>query len=537
MLDTDIYVNHSSLGFSSQDELFDYLNERIGYTGNELKSAILVLCAYSFYLTQEELSFLCPLYPLYSHLSSRVIKPLIEQGYLQQEKASSFKEQEGTARVFYYITAQGYQYANSLCQGKLTTKYKKNRSKVAKSHTYYIGYNFYELLMLGYSMTWQREYLLSERSFNYKSKAPILQVDARCDLYERFGSKTFYTIYVEQDLGTEHNDVLIKKIDNYAALGIMDRPLSSMIMFSFSQKGVTDGKNGLKNQLHPYSPSNCQQLLDYMDVMHLDNVFDAYLTGYPDVSFITNFLLKCGGARPSNDGDSLKRTRQVLDRNFVSEFKRLLGERRNPYQHRDFNLIRSRFSQSRLEEMVKLLYSTSDRESPFVQRLRRGYQVYYLPTTLVSDRVVYGILDHRPDLLSQISASLESIYGNADYSGPLSAPIIVKDNIKVNLRNRFCCNKIDVYVEFPCFDIGSWIRAMYFSKYKSSDKCHLLCVFETKKQVQDFYRTLCAFNSSFDKNVHQILGLMLYDIGKEEKIFCVDESLSKNIIVTDKKEA
>ncbi|WP_026653553.1 hypothetical protein [Butyrivibrio proteoclasticus] len=528
MLDNDIYVNHSSLGFSSQEELFEYLSDKLGYTGSDLKSAVLVLCAYSFYLTQEELSFLCPLYPLYSHLSSRVIKPLIEQGYLQQEKATSFKEQEGTARVFYYITAQGYQYANSLCQGKLTTKYKKNRSKVAKSHTYYIGYNFYELLVLGYSMTWQREYLLSERSFNYKSNVPILQVDARCDLYERFGSKPFFTVYVEQDLGTEHNDVLMKKIENYAILGIMDRPLSSIIMFSFSQKGVTDGKNGLKNQLHPYSPTNCQQLLDYMDVMHLDNVYDAYLTGFPDVSFITNFLVKCGGARISKDGENLKRTKQVLDRNFVSEFKKLLGERRNPYQHRDYNLIRSRFSQSRLEEMVKLLFSISDRENAFMQRLRRGYQVYYLPTTLVSDRIVYGLLDKNPELIHKITSSLSYLCGNISYKSPLSAPIVVRDNIKVNLRNYFEGSSTNICVEFPCFDIGAWIRAMYFSKYKnSSEKLHMVCVFETKKQYQDFYRTLSHYSDSFNLNRHQILGVMLYDLGNSEKLFVVNDSLNR----------
>ena len=534
MLKNDIYVNHSDLCINDQQEFFDYLREKIGYTGNDIKTAVLVLCAYSFYLTQEELSFLCPLYPLYSHLSTRIIKPLIEQGYISVETASSTKEKEGTAKAFYYITAQGYQYANSLCQGKLTTKYKKNRSKVAKSHTYYIGYNFYEFLILGFSMTWQREYLLSERNFSYKNSAPILQVDARCVLYDSFGRSPFMTVYVEQDLGTEHNDVLLAKIDDYSTLGMMDKPLDSIILFSFSQKGVTDKRNGSVAMVHPYHKTKCKQLLDFMDGMHLDDVYDAYLAGYPDRAFITQLLTKCGGGRLSKDGQYITKGKEKLDRAFLECFLKTILEKRNPYQQRDYNLIRTHFAMSRLEEMVKLMYSYADRERPFMQRLRRGYQIYYLPTTLVSDRIKFALPDKFPTVREKLLESLGNVYGNVHYKGELSKPIGVSDKVRVNFRNEISSNTADIYFEYLCFDIGAWLRALYFLRIKGHDKPkHLVCVFENNKQMQSFYNALSCYFDDFSVRRNMLFSVMLYDIGKPGKVFYVKNEHMERVYVTD----
>ncbi len=532
MLENDIYVNHSTLNITEQSAFFDYLRDKIGYTGNDIKTAVLVLCAYSFYVTQEELSFLCPLYPLYSHLSTRVIKPLVEQGYMSVENAASTKEKEGTAKAFYYITAQGYQYANSLCQGKLTTKYKKNRSKVAKSHTYYIGYNFYELLMLGFSMTWQREYLLSERNFSYKSKVPILQVDAKCVLYEKFGKSPFLTIYVEQDLGTEHNDVLLSKIDDYSSLGFMDRPLDSLIMFSFSQKGVTDKRNSSLTTIHPYSKSKCKNLLEFMNTMHLDDVYDAYLAGYPDQQFISQLLVKCGGGRQSKDGTQLTRGREKLSRQFLEDFLTTILEKRNPYQQRDYSLIRAHFAMSRLEEMVKLMYSYADRERPFMNRLRRGYQIYYLPTTLVSERIRYSMPERCPDIIDRLIVSLGKTYTSLRYVKNLSSPFVVSDKAKINLRNEFSSDGPDVYVEYMCFDIGAWLRALFFLRMKGGGKPrHLICVFENNAQMQSFYRAVGKYTDVFSKNSNMILSIMLYDIGKEDKLFYIKNEKMERVYI------
>ncbi len=531
MLENDIYVDHTVLDIHTYNELLSFLREKIGYTGSDFKTAVLVLCAFSFYLTQEELSFLCPLYPLYSHLSSRVFKPLVEQGYMQAEKAASAKEYEGTARVFYYVTAQGYQYANSLCHGKLTARYKKNRSKVAKSHTYYIGYNFFQFLKLGYALTWEREYLLSERSFSYKNSAPILQVDAKCVLYERFGQEPFLTVYVEQDLGTEHNDVLLSKIDDYSKLGIMDYPLDSVIAFSFSQKGVT-GKKEEHRVASPYTIAKCQQLMDYMDMMHLDDVYDAYLTGYPDTEYISTLLLKCGAARVNKDGDGLKKSKLILDRSFLEEFKSTVVERRNPYQQRDFNLTRAYFSMSRLEEMVKLLYRNVDREHPFMQRLRRGYQIFYLPTTLITERFGYAMLSNRIDKQNKLALSLSCICSDVRYNAPLSNPLQISDKIKLNLRNEFVSvskNNIHIYVEFLCFDVGAWLRALYLAGLKNNNGTTLVCVIESRKQLEDLHRVISNMADSATQN---ILFLMLYDIGKADRLFRIEGEKMKRIYVS-----
>ena len=527
MLDTDIYVNHSTLKINTIEGMIEHLKKTLEFEGRDLQDAILVLCAYSFYLTNEEISFLFPIYPAFTHISTRVFSPLVRKGYLASDKTNVRKDMEGTARVFYYVTAQGYQYANSLCHGKLTSKYKKNRAKIAKSHTYYIGYNFIQLMMLGFPMTWQREHLLG--TYNYATRNLALQVDGYCELYESFGNKSFYRLFVEQDLCTEHNEILVGKLQNYAEHGMMDYPAASMIVFSLSQKGVTLAKNGSVNIVHPYNESKCNQLLDYMKEMALDDVYDAYVTGYPDQSYITNLMLKIGAAKESKNG--LKRGAFKADAEFIKEFRDLINQNTNPYQHRDFNIIRSIAARSRLEEMVKLLYSHMNSNELFLARMRRGYQIYYVATTLLADRLKYAMLSKFRPQQKALEESL-SIFGSPHFQADLSDVILLTKGIKLNLRNSFVTDRTQVYVEFPSADVGAWIRAAHFHKLLANkEKKVLILVFETRQQLADFYNANDCYAQDFNTKNGGLLCLMLYDIGKRDKLFYLkDETMKRTYI-------
>lgn len=523
MFDNDIYVNHMELDIKTLDDMYAHLRRILSYTGNDLQSAVLVLCAYSFYLTQEELSLLYPLYPAFTHLSARVFKPLEQAGYITTNMITSYSEQEGTARCFYNVTAQGYQYANSLCQGRLTSKYKRNRSKVARSHTYYIGYNLIQLMLLDYPLTWQREYLLNGGSWQRNN---MVQVDAKCVLYEADGQKPFFTIYVEQDLGTEHNDALVGKLQGYTSYGVMDYPRDTLLMFSFSQKGVSvlsKGSNGKNTQKHPYSVQKCNSLIAYMESMHLDDLYDAYLTGYSDEQFITTLLLKVGAGKPKKD-DGLKRGRNSFSLNDLRYFRDSINQKRNPYQHKDFNIIRSNFARARLEEMVKLLYAYIGKNEPFLIRMRRGYQVYYLPTTLVANRIGFSFLDKAKGLQEELETSL-SILGKPSFKDVLSDDLTISKGFVLNLRNLFKDADVNVCVEFLAFDVSAWVRAMQFHKmYNAETPIQLVCVFETWQQVTDFYKAAECYIPDYDSMKSNILCLMLYDIGKEKRIFYLKDS-------------
>ena len=524
MLETDIYVNHTSLGITKIDDMLKHMKRTLSFDGKDLQDAVLVLCAYSFYLTNEEISLAYPIYPAFTHLSTRVFGPLIRKGYLKSEKATSKKDMEGTARVFFSVTAQGYQYANSMCHGKLTSKYRKSRAKIAKSHTYYIGYNFIQLLMLGFPLTWQREYLLGQYSFKNRNSA--LQVDGYCELYENFGEKPFYRVYIEQDLCTEYNDVLFRKLQNYAQFGLMDYPTSAMIIFSLSQKGVTLGTNGSVNMYHPYSDKKCAQLLDYMKEMFLDDIYDAYVTGYPDQKFITMLMLRIGAAKETKDG--LKRGSFKADTEFLKEFRDTLIQNINPYEHREFNIMRSVSARSRLEEMVKLLYAHMSSNEPCLTRIRRGYQVCYYPTTLVADRIKYGMLSRFKENQKKLLENLY-VFGSPKFMRDLSDTILLTKGIKLNLRNEFISDRTSVFVEFLSSDAGAWVRASQFIKLSvSTEKKVLVLVFETKNQLTDFYRANNCYSDEFDMRKGGILCLMEYDIGKKDKLFYIkDESLKR----------
>lgn len=529
MLDNDIYVNHTSLGINTIEGMLSYLKDTLSFEGKDLQDAALVLCAYSFYLTKEEISLIFPIYPAFTHLSTRVFAPLVRKGYLASEQATARKDMEGTARVFYYVTSQGYQYANSLCQGKLTTRYKKNRARIAKSHTYYIGYNFIQLLMLGFPMIWQKEYLLGSYNYNYSNRTSALQVDAYCELYKQQEQKPFFKVYIEQDLRTEHNDILVGKLQNYASYGLMDYPSDSMIIFSMSQKGVTYGANGPHVTQHPYSEARVNKILEYMKEMYLDDLYDAYITGYPDKKFITSFMLKVGAAKENPDGEILKRGNIRINKEFVKEFRDLINQNRNPYAMKEFNITRTLAARTRLEEMVKLVYKHLNSNEPFLAKIRRGYQICYYATTLVADRIKYAKLSvFRPEQ-ERLEKSL-SVFGNPRFKNELSEPILLKKGTKLNLRNHFTSDKADIYVEFASSDVGAWVRGTHFAKTAVDKKKKVLVlIFETKQQMQDFYRANDCYESEFSTDRGGIVNLMLYDIGTEDKLFYVtDESLKRH---------
>ena len=89
MLDNDIYVNHTSLNINTIEGMLKFLKETLSFEGKDLQDAILVLCAYSFYITNEEISLIFPIFPAFTHLSTRVFSPLVKKGYLSSEKAAS----------------------------------------------------------------------------------------------------------------------------------------------------------------------------------------------------------------------------------------------------------------------------------------------------------------------------------------------------------------------------------------------------------------------------------------------------------------
>ena len=529
MLDNDIYVNHTSLGITTKEGMIKYLEDTLSFSGKTIQDAMLVLCAYSFYLTNEEVSLIFPIFPAFTHLSTRVFAPLVEKGFLAVEKANTRDEMEGTAKLFYHVTAQGYQQANSLCKGQLTSRYKKNRSKVAKSHTYYIGYNFIQLLMLGFPMTWQREHLLGQ--YNYYNRTSALQVDGYCQLYESVGQKPFFDVYVEQDLRTEHNDILVGKLQNYANYGLMDYPQSSMIIFSMSPRNVTYGVNGPHTTVHPYGEKKCASLIKYMDEMYLDDLYKAYATGYPDQNFIISLMLKVGAAKGSIE-TGIKKGNVDVNKDFIKEFKEMVYQNRNPYAMKDLNIIRSICARERLEEMVKLLYRNLGSNEIFLARIRRGYQICYYPTTLVADRIKYAILSKFRDQQKALEDSL-LYFINPHFDKELTEAIFLTKGLKLNLRNHFTSNKADIYVEFLSSDVGAWIRSTQFIKMTTDKRRKVLVlVFETRQQLADFYRANDCYTENFDTEKGGILSLMLYDIGKSDKLFYVsDESLKRHYLM------
>ncbi len=511
MLDNDILVEHTYIDSTERTAIPKHLNRILGSNASDIKDAVILYAAYCVYISYEEL------YSIYRPLSSQIrtnaIPSLIKLGFLKKVPLTI---PEGTAKVVFSITASGYKYASSLVGGMLPVKYRTGRNPISIGHIYATGYNFFKMLSLNIPLKWQREELYTA---GY-GKSGDLQIDAICTLYPAHNSHRM-KLYFEQDMGYELPVILEKKLESYEKFGLMDSP-SEIIVFSMRQKGIS--KPSLSNST-PYSPVKLRALLQEMDKSGIEDAYEMLLNGF-EPSYLRSLLTLF---EVLDENGKKKRNALPLTKSVLKDYLEELSFCKNSFEHREYNAVHMNLAWIRLRYILQGLISNGSILPIYGNRLLTGYSILFIPTTLVAGRIKSFLPFLFEEEKAKLHRMLLPLFGPVLDEGELSGTLELSGNKHLRLRNCFSFSYAAdkrgyVCIEHLSFDLGGWLRAIYFRKYYKGDiPYHLICVFDTPEQYRLFFK-LCDYlypHLNLILNESSILGLMRKDIGKENKLFSV----------------
>ncbi len=511
MIQDDIFVNQSRLSLSSVAELPGFIEKVTGCKSSSKEDVILILCAFAVYLSYEELYLL---YPAHTSSMYSAIATLKKKGYITTQTNSK----EGLVDTFFTLTSAGYKEANVLCEGQLSKAYKK-RTVEAISHTYNAGYNFFQLLLLGQPLQWEREVVYTDL-YKRRYRKGTLQIDGIGHLYR--GTKEHLRIYIEQDMGFEPPETLVAKIDSYNKFGLMDDDAS--LVFSFKNARAKLEDNPLSRAYNgPYSEKRCAYLLKKMKET---GIYDAYMlmeAGVVDREFMEKLLILIGAA-VRNESGYLSRGSTFANKKVIEDFRNGLVTMTNPYEMKEFNEIHHHLAMNRFFAVAKKLVVMLPAMQPYTRRMLEGKPVLFVPTTLLADRMKWLLIDKYPHLIEKLKDSLLFYYKNVKYEGKFE--VRLPNGQWVDYRNTFSYQfDNDVHgricVEYPFMDLGAYIRGKFLVGAKTTETIHHLMIFETREQFESFFRLVQYHFEDLwlVPNKSSTVCIYLDDIGKEKKIF------------------
>ena len=528
MLDNDIFVRHRSCNADSVNDIKDYINRCFNCSAGDGTDAVLVLAAYCVYISYEEIY---GTFTLHSRkIEQKVIPLLLKKGFLVKCPA---RGNGSVTRTYFRITPAGFKAANELCFGMNPNSFKKMRTKSGDGrfadHIYLSGYNLFAVISFGIPFEWRREFPYTNgRGYSGPRTKGDLIVDAMCAFYP--GDPSRYRIaYFEEDTGSEDVGTLLGKLEKYRKYHLMDE-LRDMVVFSF-YSNMSDPSQSPRADA--FATTKCLELFNYMKNHGISNA--VFLAGNSDVDqeYLKSILIATGAARMDGNG-RVVRTKYNLTLDRVGEFYSSLLFRRNPFQCREFNLRHASFAFRRMQRMAGFILSRLSSLPLFAREMAKGFPVYCMATTLVSERLPYGMLSDFKELSGKLSDSFSSSFGETSFLKELSERLTVSRNGDyIRLRNAFSYyyggQQGTVAAEFMSFDLGAWIRAVMFLNYINSEwdtvPVQFICIFDTLEHYRGFLRLVKKIPEQGppDGARSGIYGLMAKDIGIPGKIFRLEE--------------
>ncbi len=518
----------AAIQIKTTTELISYLNEILGCNIPDLSGAILIIGAHTVYFTLEEIF---TTFNLTTSAISNTINHLVKRGFLKRGRFAAF---DGTSRQYYSITKAGYDIANSFFFDCISGKYKYGRKEHAVSHIYSCGMNFFHALMLHIPFYYQREVVLNNNcpSFHRSSKGE-LQVDSIITFNPKPSTNTIqkHTFFVEEDLGFERDPILYEKIKRYYALGIMD-DINDSILFSFRYKDISvTAPSGQGFGL--YSKKGVNYILELMDKFKKKDARELIQILAPNEEpYLYDFLTMCGAYR---DGHIIKKSPEITEE-FLRDFIMALSYHRNEYAIRDMNKQQCQLYRKKLSRFISLYFTwiQENRTLPELYAYLSGFSLYFTPTCLFSTYLRY-LMPKECNLLSDLSISLLSYYKDIGDYMVLSPVLSIGGEYSLRLRNCFPYLVEEIYSGFVCVeflntDLCAWMRVLFFLKfYKGDVPFHILCVFDTQEQVNDFYSYLLCYYGEpalfLDRNL--IVCTMSYEIGRKKRFFTMPDPFGK----------
>lgn len=522
MLEKSVYLTKSPYAHLAPKEAEKAIADVLGIKIKNAADLLLVLNAYTLFMSHEELRALLPSSGYNNRINKLAVPQLKKAGYIDR---IPLKTPIGTSKCLFEITKQGEGAANRTKGGAITVKRPKKFNKDTAqayedklSHPYCAGFNLFQMLLLGEPFEWEREVPYGSAYEFKQNRSDFLQVDARCLVYPK-NAKKGRTIFLEQDMGTETNKTLLEKLEKYDNFALMRDP-KNMIVFSYYQKEAAIPTDHYQETV--FANARCIALSDHMYAYNCESLEDVISTGYQDADYmklLSSFV---------EEQNALFGEKEEISASFVSSFAKSLEAHENPYMLRSFNMAHLSLTKNRNAAIAKALMFAAYRPPRFFDRIAEGFVIAGVPTTLMANRLPFVMLSQFETQRALIEKTVSKYFPGAQFASEVSNPLQVSTGTSMSvlcMRNAFSYDtdsgKGQVYVEMPFMDVGSWLRVKLLRETcKETSPYSVICVLEDEEQASLFFSAIDYAHDDFDvptqnEGLGGIYGIYLKDLGSE----------------------
>lgn len=447
---------------NSQSLTFDY-------SLLDIQDKVIYLAGVSGYISAEELA----LYAGFQLKDAEYrIRKLVGRGLLAP---FSLGVAVAHTKTVYALTQRGMeQYA------LITNEYVELTSVVSKKqkkggslckHDYLAGMNYLSCLPVMPNCLWHSEMVFGQYLRGGGSGAVCP------DGVMYYGNIRYF---FEEDLNTERNLVLINKLAKYYKQGLMSDKQSGIILSFYSEEG-----RAMNNPLPEFNRKNIRAILSDMELRGLSSCYE-YLLSLPNDSghYGTLFAL-LHRVRVLKNGERVKKHDYSIQK--LSQFLYDLENLTN--YHENAERLRGQLKDLYLKRtaLIKTLGGKYISD-PEIMSLYQGYALYLFPTLSVG-RYMEFVTHIREHILSSCLVEYDNdCFKRSHYKTTCEMAVRNSNPVPICLRNVFSGTKRKVAVEYLSFDLGAWLRCMYFiiNRDKFEEDVILVMVIERSEDAIHF---------------------------------------------------
>lgn len=484
--------------------------------------ALVLLCAVAHgFITTEELMSIYPVSrnKVSAILSDHSVGLTGRRDIPEYFERCTFSTPVEQSKVFYRLTKLGFKRAAEISERIFEMKYRPSKQE-SFLHPYGMGKNLFSLIPLAteancfmrmyYEVSDQQKgYLPKDDTGLLRDSRGGLFTDAVVYFYNNEDRKFAGRVYIEQDTGAEHAKTLVSKLQRYYDKGFLDmNRYGDVIAFSVLERGVYTASSLLSTQLKAASFRIEQGSLSYLRTVSKGMRIMGHRT-------IGEYLLSCENGNIKRALEDFEQTVNVgktdisfnhLTADFIDKYIQYRMELRDPYLIRQFDLVNLKLSRSIMAKLADY-YVYGDGRKGFqntdtiVTAMLHGFSVICAPTSLMGSALSFFVeIAFKRLWAGKIGAILRQYFPGVSYSS--DKILISHGRDTFNLRNVFGIEKNSksyVCVEFPCYDIGAWVRVYRFMQTQPREKDNedfeyarklpysVVCILDNLEQVEEFF--------------------------------------------------
>lgn len=391
-------------------------------------------------------------------------------------KSTTVGMKDGFSKNVYYPTELGFLNAGSMFMNGSQIPYKRRGKSVTTLHDYSIGQNALHLILFNMPFTWSKERSYSVANNNRKAMGSLC-IDGVCDFID-----TSHTLFFEEDLANESIGTLYKKLEKYHFYELMDTPEKNTLIFSFRKPSLT-----CDAPAYPaFSTKRLEELADFMESNQILFIQDAIfiLTAEGNETLL-------GVAEHISTLYSVHYPSKQVDLTEVRAFLKDFSELKLDLRHMEYNSMQLSFAISRSRSLLGMfvkVYNGPEYTYPsFFHSFMKGFSVYGLPTTLLSNFLPYinftqtGLHYSFPMLLSSFYPGMDAM----SYQSVMNTPLKMATGSRQSLalKNAFSFQKGTVCMEYVSHDLAAVLRVMRFKDCYLDSDVYVICMVDSYKDA------------------------------------------------------